>query len=258
MSNKTTLLEYFPNYLSTDSLFTKMSTLGAPWTSEVGQDMDDAYFTMYSGVKNPTKFVTQHLNPDGDTANSLTIARILWGYYGQNWTRLWEAFKTEYTPIDNYNVKETVTRTADNDRTIAKTSDSTSSGTDSSTTEYGQTISTTGSSKTYNYGFNSSTGAPTGEVDETGSEDYGGSDTTNSTTSSTGKVEDNTTDNLNETENIERVKTGNVGQNTYQELLKQEFELWQWNFFTRVFEDVDKFLVLSVYTSCAVHSSQLN
>lgn len=98
MNSATNLRAYFPNYLSDDALFTKMATLGAPWTSEIGQDMDDAYFTMYSGIKNPSEFVTLHLNPGTEIANSLTIARIIYGIYGDNWTKLWEAFKAKYTP----------------------------------------------------------------------------------------------------------------------------------------------------------------
>lgn len=258
MSSTSHLIEYFPNYLSTESLFTKMVTLGAPWTNDVGQDMDDAYFTMYSGKKNPSEFVLLHLTPDTTIANSLTIARILYGIYGQNWTRLWNAFQTEYTPINNYDIKETVTRTAANDRTISKKSDSTSSGTDNTVTQYGETINTTADSTTSAYGFNSSTGAPSSKVEETGSENHGGTDTTNTTSSSTNNIIDDTTDNLDENENIERTRIGNAGHKTYQEMLTEEFELWRWNFFKRVFEDVDKFLVLSVYTSCADKTSLVN
>lgn len=247
------LIDYFPNYLSTDSLFTKMAQLGAPWSQEVGQDMDDAYFTMYSGIKNPSNFVLLHLNPDSDTANSLTCARIIYGLYGDNWTRLWESFKMKYDPIDNYNVKETVTRSGTNDRTIGKTTDSTGSSSDDTTTQYGQTVDTTANAKTYGYGFNSDTTVPTGDQDEVGTEENGGQDKVISSSTSTGKNTEDTTDNVVESEDIERVRQGNVGQNSYQELLRQEFDLWRWNFFTSVFEDVDKYLTLSVYSSCINH-----
>lgn len=249
------LILYFPNYLNTDSLFTKMSILGAPWSSEVGQDMDDAYFTMYSGVKNPSQFVKLHLNPDSTTANSLTIARILLGIYGANWTRLWEAFKSEYTPLDNYSIKEDITRNTKGDRTINKDIDSTGSSSDTSTTNFGETIATTDNAKSYNYGFNSTEAVPTAEQDGMGTEDHGGSDSTTSSGTNTNKTTDDTTDTSTEDETISRTRVGNVGQNTYQELLRQEFELWRWNFFTQVFEDVDKFLVLSVYTDCPKHYS---
>lgn len=367
---KTNLLEYFPNYLSTDSLFTKMSQLGAPWSQDIGQDMDDAYFTMYSGIKNPSKFVLLHLNPDEETANSLTIARILYGINGDNWTKLWEAFKTKYVPIDNYNLEESITTTSTSDRTINRTNDLTSTvdgteketsqidgtnSTDGSTSstgtvdsngtsalqhgeqiitdgaqnvtgknnsnsttdsngtsslEHGEQITKSAEADTYTYGFNSAEKVPTAVQIETGSDTHSGTDTTtttdhttsgtiattdttttnkvtethsgtdtttttdhsttessgtsksDTTTSSTGTIDtvtnqtradktaEDTTDNTTGSEDIKRTRQGNVGQNSYQELLRQEFELWRWNFFTQVFEDVDKFLVLSVYSSC--------
>lgn len=244
------LRDYFSNYLSTDSLFTKMSTLGAPWSSEVGQDMDDAYFTMYSGIKNPSQFVTLHMLDD--SVNSLTIARILLGIYGESWTRLWDAYKTKYSPIENYSIVEHTVHSQNDDRTIGKDSTTDTSDTSSGSTNYGERIDTTANAKTYQYGFNSSTGAPTTEVDETGTEDHSGTDTT--TSSDTGKTtfNENTTDNLDSKSDTERTRSGLIGQNTFQELIKQEFELWRWNFYLHVFEDVDKFLVLSTVDPCSV------
>lgn len=309
MNSATNLRAYFPNYLSDDALFTKMATLGAPWTSEIGQDMDDAYFTMYSGIKNPSEFVTLHLNPGTEIANSLTIARIIYGIYGDNWTKLWEAFKAKYTPIDNYNVQETVSTTRSSDRTVNRTNDLTSTvdGTEKQTTEQDGTqgvTGTTGANTTtdsngtsslehgeqikrdaeaddYTYGFNSAEKVATGVRIETGTDVHSGTDTTTTTDHSTSetsgtsktdtvdhatgtvdiatkdvradKVVDDTLDTSEGREDIQRIRQGNVGQNSYQELLRQEFELWRWNFFTQVFEDVDKFLVLSVYSSCTNH-----
>lgn len=309
MNSATNLRAYFPNYLSDDALFTKMATLGSPWTSEIGQDMDDAYFTMYSGIKNPSEFVTLHLNPGTEIANSLTIARIIYGIYGDNWTKLWEAFKAKYTPIDNYNVQETVSTTRSSDRTVNRTNDLTSTvdGTEKQTTEQAGTqgvTGTTGANTTtdsngtsslehgeqikrdaeaddYTYGFNSAEKVATGVRIETGTDVHSGTDTTTTTDHSTSetsgtsktdtvdhatgtvdiatkdvradKVVDDTLDTSEGKEDIQRIRQGNVGQNSYQELLRQEFELWRWNFFTQVFEDVDKFLVLSVYSSCTNH-----
>lgn len=256
--NKLHLIEYFPNYLSTDSLFTKMSQLGAPWPQEVGQDMDDAYFTMYSGVKNPSDFVLLHLNPESDIANSLTLARILYGIYGENWTKLWEAFKVDYNPIDNLNIKETVTRNQTNDRTINKNISNSGTQDDTTTTTYGENIDSTDNTKSYTYGFNSTEKVPTGESDSTGTEAHSGEDSVVDKQVTESTTTDNTTDNDEENENTERVRQGNSGQNTYQDLLRQEFDLWRWNFFTSVFEDVDKFLVLSVYSSCTNKHSSVN
>lgn len=253
-ADKTILRDYFPNYLGENALFTKMSVIGAPWPNEVGQDMDDAYFTMYSGIKNPSEFVLLHL--DGETANALTIARILYGIYGDNWTRLWEANKTKYVPIDNYNVQETITRHQTDDRVVDKTDDTTGTVDTTSTITYGQQVDTTGDVNAYSYGFNSPEQVPTTAQREVGTETNSGSDNNTDKTTSSDKQVGNTIDNDELTEDTQRTRTGNVGQNSYQELLRQEFDLWKWNFFMSVFEDVDRFLVLSVHSGCN-HFSQL-
>lgn len=306
MENKLHLREYFPDYLSTDSLFSKMPTLGAPWTFEIGQDMDDAYFTMYSGIKNPSEFVTLHLNPDSDTANSLTIARILYGINGDNWTKLWEAFRAKYVPIDNFNVQETVTSTRTADRNISRTNDlssmvdgtetqtsqqdgtqnisgQTSSNTNSDTNgrselQHGEQIKKDAQADSFTFGFNSDEKVPTAVQIENGTDVHSGTDTTINTehtdTDTSGTSRTDTTDHqtgsvdtvtkdvradrevedvLDTTEgkeDIQRTRQGNAGQKSYQELLQEEFELWKWNFFTRVFEDTDRFLCLSVYSDC--------
>lgn len=326
MNQPNTLRYYFPNYLNTDSLFTKMSSLGAPWSAEVGQDMDDAYFTMYSGIKNPSEFVRLHLNPDEETANSLTIARILYGIYGQNWTKMWEAMQTKYNPVENYNMQEIVSSTNSNDRTINKTndltstidttstqdstkdntstedttqngtenmtgsttSDTTSDSNGTSSLEHGETITRSAQADNYTYSFNSTDKVPTGTQEETGTDTHSGTDTTtttdhsvvnsdgtsksDTTTSNTVKVEftgnevgkvtgsentaradkgaEDVTDSSTGKEDIERTRSGNIGVTTTQQMLQQEFELWKWNFFTQVFEDCDKYLCLSVCSTC--------
>lgn len=250
MNNINKLRDYFPDYLSTNSLFSKMSLLGAPWPQEVGQDMDDVYFTMYSGIKNPTEFVLLHLNPDSQIANSLTIARIIYGICGENWTKLWEAFKAKYTPIDNYGITETVTRSQTSDRTVNKNVTNSDTRDDTTTTVYGENIDTTSDVQSYTYGFNSPDKVPTAEQSETGTEGHSGTDTVTDKQEGSSTSTDQTTDNDEENENIQRSRQGNIGQNSYQELLRQEFDLWKWNFYFQVFEDTDKFLALSVYTSC--------
>lgn len=309
MNSPNTLRWYFPNYLSTDSLFTKMATLGAPWPNEVGQDMDDSYFTMYSGIKHPSEFVTLHLNPDQETANSLTIARILYGIYGQNWTKLWEAFQTKYNPIENYNMQETIESTNSSDRTINRTNDLTStvdgtekqtseqdgtqnvtgSTTNESTTdsngssslEHGETITKSAESDSFTYSFNATEKVPVSSQTESGSDAHTGTDTTittdhstansegttktDSTDHTTGTVDtttkdvradttvEDTTDNVTGKEETITTRAGNIGVTTTQQMLQQEFEIWKWNFYFQVFEDVDRFLALSVYSPCTYH-----
>ena len=270
------LISYFPQYLDTGAIFTQMVTLGAPWSSEVGKEMDDAYLSMYSGVKTPSKFTVLH-SVDG-VASVQSIAKLLWSMYGQSWKRLWDGYNINYSPIDNYNVQETMARTQNNDRGINRTTDTNSSvnGTAKDTTNmnesvngsinHGHVVQKTGNDTTSVYGFNSQESVPSDVTSATGTDTNSGTDTQTNTTDTTGtvdtvtsnttvgKITDVTTDTDDETENLQRTKTGNVGQNSYQELLRQEFDLWRWNFFTQVFEDCDKYLVLSVYDPCQFSS----
>ena len=270
------LISYFPQYLDAGAIFTQMVTLGAPWTSELGKEMDDAYLSMYSGLKTPSRFTVLH-SVDGVASVDL-IAKLLWGMYGQSWKRLWDGYTIQYSPIDNYNVQETMARTQNNDRDINKTTDTNSSvnGTVKDTTDmsesvngstqYGHVVQKTENDTKSVYGFDSQEAVPSEVTSATGTDTNSGTDTQTNTTDTTGtvdtvtnnttvgKITDVTSDTDNETENLQRTKTGNVGQNSYQELLRQEFDLWRWNFFTQVFEDCDKYLVLSVYDPCQFSS----
>lgn len=245
-----TLLDVFPNYLTTDALFTKMNSLGAPWSADVGQDMDDAYFTFYSGDKIATKFVFRHFF-DG-SVNSLTIARILWGLYGNQWTRLWNANTTEYKPLDNYNIKEVTDRDETDERTINKTINDTGSNENTDSLQHGHVVTDSEETNQFNYGFNSTDPVPSAKATSTATSTNSGTDTTTTDGSFTNKSIDDTTDMNSIAEDITKTRSGNIGQNTYQELIRQEIDLWKWSFYVHVFEDVDKVLANSVFDNCEV------
>lgn len=262
---------YFPNYLTTESLFQKMVSLGAPWTLEIGKEMDDAYFTMYSGIKNPSGYVLQHQTDN--LADSQSISSMLWFMHALPWKRLWDAYQTEYNPINNYNLEETIKRDQTTDRNIGRDLDFTSmlDGTQKQTSEtnsngtsalqHGEIITNSDTINMFNHGYNSTEQIPTNDQVENGTQNHTGTDTTTTTDHSTGEVDivstdaredktaETTSDNTALDESITRNRVGNIGQRSYQDLLRQEFELWKWNFYIRVFQDCDKFLTLS-YVSC--------
>lgn len=240
MNKMSNLRSYFPNYL-TGAIFKEMVAIGAPWTEEVALDMDDVYFSMYSGVKTATEFLTLH-STDG-VADSTKVAKLLWAMNGGNWKRLWESYILEYSPITNYKLDETVVRTQTNDTTVDKTVNSTYGGT--SSVQHGMSVSVESSNNEFTFGFDSTEGSPSSKSDGTSTTTNSGTDTT--TDSSNNDTTDKTVGSDKEDENITRTKEGNIGQNSYQELLRQEFELWKWNFYTRVFEDCDKYLTLSIF-----------
>lgn len=268
------LISYFPQYIATGAIFTGMVPLGAPWDIEVAREMDIAYLTMYSGVKTPSQFTK--LNSVDGVATVESISKLLWAMYGQSWKRLWDGYTIEYSPIDNYKVDETIERTQNDERSITKTveTDSTVDKTQTDTTDmdentdttftHGHVVDATSDEIKNIYGFDTSQGVPSDTVKLTKKETNSGADTTGVSVETTGTIStvakdtidttvtDNTADNISETETTSKKKSGNVGQNSFQELLKQEFDLWRWNFFTQVFNDCDKYLVLSVFDPCSL------
>lgn len=81
-------------------------------------------------------------------------------------------------------------------------------------------------------------------------------DTTQTETKNLASTVDTTntrTDNLTreseeQTESVRSLsKSGNIGFNTPQEMLFSDLELWQWNFFKSVFDDIDSILTIPIY-----------
>lgn len=295
-----TLMEVYSSY-PTNPLFPKMVDLGAPWSSEDGKAMDNAYFMMWSGIKTASNFLM--LNSPSNVPNSEVIANILWTIYGLGWTRLWEALQLEYNPIENYNLSEKVDRDQTDQNKLSRdldytstiegtsketteangtenvtgtsTTDTTYGSTGSSSLDHGETITSDAETDDHTYGFNSEEKVPTSVQISTGTDTHSGTDTTTTKEDSTTKVTGNTTsdtttsstgetdistntavaDKTAEThtiddvlnEQITRTRSGNIGVTTTQQMLLQEYELRKNNFFEQVFEDVDKYLTLSIY-----------
>lgn len=205
------LLSVFPNFVTSDSIFQKMVSLGAPWTSSIAKSMDISYFTMHSGLSLPSFFVRSKIS-SSEVVDSQLIAQTLWDIYGQNWIRLWDSYILKYNPIDNYNLTESVTRDQRHNRTIEResTSSSEANGTENSTVqstgtnnlkhgeiidgtmsitqnneqhstnalEHGEIISRADTTDESTYGFNSSDASPTSKIQVTSSDDHSGTDTT--------------------------------------------------------------------------------
>ncbi len=273
------LRELFPDFLTDGAIFVHMPD--APWMNDGdGLDMDISYIGMWSGDKQPARFIKFFIN-DGKLDN-VKLAQTLWRIYGKQWTKLWEAMLAQYDPIDNYSVLETTTRHTTNDRDITEngtvnytgsgTVDTTTTGTTKDTdvettkVDYGRIVNTDNKADTTTYGFNSATDVPTGSVIDTGEEKQSGSDNTTRNLTSEGTstttvdtdttdkgdttTSDTTADNQIEDETITRNREGNIGQNTYQDLIRQELELRKWNYYKQVFTDTDVYLVLSVFNDC--------
>lgn len=211
-----------------------------PWKDVETVDntvLDIAYFGNHSGAKFCSPIVK--LSIDAETgfvseAARITIAKILISKYLQNWKHLWETNVAVYTPIHNYDMTES---------RHLKTADSTSEKGNSNredVTEHGRTQ----TEMDYKYGLNTDTENPR-PSDRIDSTEGGSTTTTSENTDQRNRVgageEEETTH-----------RAGNIGVTTTQKLIEEERNLWLWNFFDQVFNDLDRELALMFHDPCRV------
>ena len=215
------------------------------------------------------------------------LAMSIFSIYSNKWSRLYRILSLEYEPIENYNMTETEKTTSTNENTDTITTNTTNSNdvteTNTGTNTANDSENTTGkntitdsrtiaedNSVTNNnslYGFNSTSGV--------NADSQNGTETRNTTDNNThnddlkGTRTNEHSENINtskvtaqkndikdvkdgtHTENGSQDRTltrhGNIGVTTSQQMLNSEIELWQWDFFSGVFKDIDKILTIQTY-----------
>lgn len=215
------------------------------------------------------------------------LAMSIFSIYSNKWSRLYHILSLEYEPIENYNMIETEKTTSTNENTdnittnttnsndVTETNTGTNTANDSESTT-GKNIITDSRTITENnnvtnnnslYGFNSVSGV--------NSDSQNGTETRNTTDNNThnddlkGTRTNEHSENINaskvtaqknnitdikdgtHTENGSQDRTlsrhGNIGVTTSQQMINSEIELWQWDFFSGVFKDIDKILTIQTY-----------
>lgn len=234
------LRDVFSGWESGTGLFSFLATQTTlPWADAENVDnsvLDVAYFGNHSGGKFCSPLVKLLINEEGviPPEARVTIAKILISKYLNNWNHLWETNVAVYTPIHNYDMTE--------NRNL-RTADSTAEKADSvgnDTVNHGRTQ----TEMDYKYGLNTDTENPRPSDKIHTSE--GGSTVTNSS----GTDNRNRVDAGEEEETIHRA--GNIGVTTTQKLIQEERDLWLWNFFDQVFNDLDRELALMFHDPCRV------
>lgn len=159
------------------------------------------------------------------------------------WTRMWNAMKLEYNPIENYDRYESW---EDSNRVLRSSSGSTSSST-KTTGESNDNVTETGSILDQKgvAAYNDSAFSPTEKVDRDDSRTRTGE--TNDSTTTMGSVSQN--DNANETSQNTRTGRahGNIGVTTSQEMLKQELEIAKVNVMDYIIQQFKRRFCLLVY-----------
>ena len=217
------------------------------------------------------------------TEQRTAIAGMIFQMFNRKWTKLWSLYSLSYSPINNYYMDEAETVDRDISRSGSDTgtvstansgtvSDSgTNTGTVTTVTDNDKTNtgtqSNSGSSDTENgiFGFNSSVavGSDTSENTNSNTRTDNLASTEDETVTETRNLADSNTKTLNttdlETRNLansgtesddvirELHRSGSTGIYSPQQLITDEIELWQWNFYKQVFEDIDSILCLDIY-----------
>ena len=224
------IIEHFPDWLTGGGVFNALLTAyptSFEWlTAETANILDAEYFGNVSGLKETSTFVdalaNKHDNKLLTASDIIAICNVIYTIYSSKWARLYAVQKSEYNPIENYNMKQTetpdITRTRGEKRNTNMTTAASGSGTGNV------------------YGFNSTNAVPQS------------SSSTSTSETVTGDKDDNTTD-VTETETGTREleRSGNIGVTTTQQMIESEIALWQWNFYKSVFADVDDILTSKYY-----------
>lgn len=175
------------------------------------------------------------------------IANMVVSYYHSKWQKLWDDYNIEYHPLDAYIMEESGSSRLDVSESSSITFGKkvTESATDTGTVQNNST-------ENYDdinniYGFNSVTASPANDSEE--NSEVQSTETRNLQASSnvTNSGMDSNVHNSGEDKEYEYSKRGNIGYNTPQKMLMEEFELWKNTFFSIVFQDIDDMIMLSVY-----------
>lgn len=227
-----TLNEAYSDYETKGGLFGNIGNL--PWNSiMVGAQMDTLYFDTHSGERFGSRIITRRVGADGSlaTADRNAISTLVYAMFRNQWGRLWATMNPDYEPLTNYQMTEdeagnhTDTRTPDLTRKHV--------GTDK------DEGSTTLNTQNNLWGFNSESSIPSDMQD--------GTNTANNTNTRDLTDTETGTDTTIGQNTRTRTRKGNIGTNTFQNLLQQERNLWMYNFFEQIFKDVDSVLTIPIY-----------
>lgn len=205
---------------SDNTLFTAIQSAGSCFpdvtTAEL-QLLAEEYYA-HSSKKRLSPICRKWVDDSADLTAFITkVASALVTRFGANWKRVFETyFKTDYNPINNYDMEEVETPYLIDQTEI-------STKTKLVNTQENET-----------YGFNSTD--PVGESKTTITTE--GDPTENVTNSKSSK-----------TGNKKLTRSGNIGVTTSAQLVEGELELRKLDYWGKVFADIDRFLCY-VVTSC--------
>lgn len=227
-----TLNEAFADYETKGGIFSNIDNL--PWSSVMaGSQADTLYFDTHSGERFSARIITRRIGDAGylTSDDRRAISALVYAMFKTQWSKLWETMNPNYEPLTNYNMTEDET----GNNTYTRTPNLTSKHTGTDNGEGSTTMNTQNNL----WGFNSESSIPSDMRDGT----YTANNTNTRDLTDTETGTDTTAG-----ENTRKLtRTGNIGTNTFQNLLQQERNLWMYNFFEQIFKDVDSVLTIPIY-----------
>lgn len=180
-----------------------------------------------------------------DSLNSLS--NIILQMYKSKWDRLKRIYSIDYDPIHNYldEWNDSSTGTENNSSNILKNSNISNTRTD----DLSETSSTSSNQSNNNsvFAFNSETAVPT----DTSSGTSGDNTTVANTGTVTVSGSENHTDTITEENSNSKTRSGkhsgNIGNITTQQFIREEISTWKWNFVNEVIRDVINEIALPIY-----------
>lgn len=261
-----TLNDVLPDWDSGHGIFSQLnSNTTTPWTpsAETASSLDIAYHGQRSGDKFIAPIVYKWLDDNGElTSGGIEkIVSAISAYFYQSWAHLWELYIKEYDPLHTYTMTETNSETEnrqlsdDTTRTPNLTNETVvdQDTTDTST----RTPNLTEETENKTYGFNSATAVPESEstTTSTGTETDSGSGTLDTTTTNTETGTETTERTIGEekTNSATKTRTGNAYRSPA-ELMSFDRTFWLKGYFQIIFEDLDNFLTLPIYSESEVNT----
>ena len=225
------------------------------WLDDI-QQLDAIYHLNHSGNKLISPMIEslwEDYHSDTIPSGGKTfIATIIWKKFNKKWARLWDLYTAEYDPLENYALTEIekpqITRTHKG-ATTHKVSDDYEYN-ETTTDETDITISGEVQRDVGTYGFQNSSPVPTGlDASQNTSRTTGDAEhnISSRTSTQTGSTIDDVDFTDKETGNRQLTRRGQIGVMTYKDMIANEVELWQWNFYDTVMADIDSLLTLAVY-----------
>lgn len=239
------------NYQS-DGLFARLGVLhDMPWKGKISESLIDIDYMGLYGRREVSPIVEDFIEDnEGEPLTVLqlnTLANIIYAKYHRNWEELYKSLNYEYNPIHNYNMSET--ETEELREVSGKTKNTTDNYTHNGSTSANSNSSGSSSDNQDNstYGFNSVSSVPTDESDTARTYNDGtvSSGTSSDTSSNTSNdVESGNRDNTN---SRKLDKSGNIGVTTTQKLVREERELWLFDFFQTIYKQVNEVMTIPYY-----------